>query len=222
MSCYNLILFNCNDLTPKIALTAQLFNGDATVTLNYPNLYQQGIRSINFVDTIGDLNTVELTGTDTTITPGQSVYPILNHIGQDILSGAIVVTNTDCFGVNREHQICVPHYACVSARANKFTYHGGLAESQLEISGVWYGTSRPLPNGLYSAAMRTEETGSPFFPNNDSWVTGSVRIVPWPSSRLRYKPFGAKLKGLWTTAELTDPRVANDLYLTELQLPPGV
>lgn len=201
MTCPNLVVFKCVD----VSITAsEYISGDPYITLSVTGLFQSGVREIVLLN---PRSAITLTGPDV-----NGVYPCSSE-GLDVTYPAqIVTTHSDCYLVNRTYQVCTGFPALVSGRANTFTYIGSLAESQVILRGSWCG--KTLSNGIYPAIMRTED--------DSEWVSGTVRVIPWPASPLRYRPFGKKIQALWSNSAYTDPRVANDTYLSELSLPTGI
>lgn len=203
MSCANLVVFRADDFT--LELTEKYSGGDAEVVLSHENLWQNGVRCFDLVG--ASVLTVTITG------PGRGfVYPCFSRSNGEGYAPQVIPVYKDCYLLDRVRQLYTPFRACVSGKANNFTYIGSLAESQIILKGSWI--SKTLGNGLYPALLKTED--------DSPWAIGSVRIIPWPHSRLRFKHFGKHIHALWSNSPYTDPRVANDEYLSPLSLPAGL
>jgi hypothetical protein len=213
--CPNLIVYDCAPVTFDFLTDALVFGGNQ-IELSLPNLHLKGIRKLRLNNVAGQLWDIELIGQATHTVPPY-FYDIVPSDSLSPIEPQQVQSVTDCYGLTRKNQLCTIFRACVSATANQFTYNGALNDSQLLIEGYWQG--RALKNGIYSALLKTDDAGSP---GEVDYVRGSVRIVPWPTSRLRYKPFGNKIRALWTNNALTDATKNTNDYLAPLNLPPGV
>jgi hypothetical protein len=203
--CCNLVVADCTPL--KGSLLADYIPGDPAVLLDISPEELAGTAVLEFND--GCIEIDPASGAE--VTSGQWEYALATPFPLPVVAQPLSAV-VDCLWGIRRQQICRFSHASVSARGNKFTYQGDLGTTQLELAGFWQ--NKPLRPGNYIAYLKQDDipalipmgtrsiTTAP-----DGWVEGSIRIIPWAQSRLRYKPFGAKLFGLWSTAPLVDPAV---------------
>lgn len=204
--CCNLIVADCVPLTGS--LLSAYTPGDSTVLLNIPPEVLAGTAVLEFVEGCIEINP---TG-GVEVNPGQWEYTLATPIPPVAIAAQPLSSVVDCLWGIRRQQICRFSKASISAKSNKFASNGDLGTTHLDVEGFWQGT--PLRPGNYTAYLKQDDipTLTPVGPRPvsqvpDGWVEGSIRIVPYSQSRLRYRPFGAKLFGLWSNSPLIDPAV---------------
>jgi hypothetical protein len=157
---------------------------------------------------------IQILGAPTTISPTLFEYPAAS---MPVLPVGNIILFHDCLVGDTLPQICQFYKAGVELTEENFTYRGDLSASSQTVRGYWQGAG--LPNGNYPAYLRSD-TNAPG--TIDGWIRGSIRIIPTERSRLKYAPFGNKIKGLWTNDRLVDPTVASQTYLGTYELPGGL